>query len=56
MLNTAQTKPVVLATYLFSQTGNVVVNDIQARFVFRDGKICENRDYWNGAAFKVPNT
>ena len=27
-----------VATYLFSQTGNVVVNDIQARFVFRDGK------------------
>ena len=24
--------------------------------VMRDGKICENRDYWNGAAFKVPNT
>ena len=22
----------------------------------RDGKICENRDYWNGAAYKVPNT
>ncbi len=22
----------------------------------RDGKICEQRDYWNGAAFKVPNT
>jgi ketosteroid isomerase-like protein len=22
----------------------------------RDGKIIENRDYWNGAAFKVPNT
>lgn len=21
----------------------------------RDGKICENRDYWNGAAFTVPN-
>jgi hypothetical protein len=21
----------------------------------RDGKISENRDYWNGAAFKVPN-
>jgi ketosteroid isomerase-like protein len=21
----------------------------------RDGKICENRDYWNGAAFQVPN-
>ena len=22
----------------------------------RDGKISENRDYWNGAAYKVPNT
>jgi ketosteroid isomerase-like protein len=22
----------------------------------RDGKICENRDFWNGAAYKVPNT
>ena len=22
----------------------------------RDGKICENRDYWNGAAYHVPNT
>jgi ketosteroid isomerase-like protein len=22
----------------------------------RDGKICANRDYWNGAAYKVPNT
>ena len=21
----------------------------------RDGKISENRDYWNGAAYKVPN-
>lgn len=26
-----------VATYLFSQTGNTVVNDIQARFIFRDG-------------------
>ncbi|NBB11263.1 nuclear transport factor 2 family protein [Pseudomonas sp. SLFW] len=33
-----------LATYLFSQTGRTVVNDIQARFVFRDGKICEHHD------------
>src|SRR3546814_8488701 len=33
-----------VATYLFSQTGNTVVNDIQARFVFRDGKICEPHD------------
>lgn len=22
----------------------------------RDGKICEQRDYWNGARFQVPNT
>jgi len=33
-----------VATYLFSQTGNTVVNDIQARFVFRDAKICEHHD------------
>ncbi|WIE51632.1 nuclear transport factor 2 family protein [Pseudomonas sp. GM17] len=36
-----------VATYLFSQTGNTVVNDIQARFVFRDGKICEHHDHFN---------
>lgn len=33
-----------VATYLFSQTGRIVVNDIQARFVIRDGKICEHHD------------
>ncbi|RMR19828.1 hypothetical protein ALP90_02520 [Pseudomonas amygdali pv. ulmi] len=33
-----------VATYLFSQTGRTVVNDIEALFVFRDGKICEHRD------------
>ncbi|MEG0862469.1 MAG: nuclear transport factor 2 family protein [Pseudomonas sp.] len=33
-----------VATYLFSQTGRTVVNDIQARFVFRNGKICEHHD------------
>lgn len=33
-----------VATYLFSQTGRTVVNDIQARFVFRDGKIIEHHD------------
>lgn len=33
-----------IATYLFSATGNTVVNDIQARFVFRDGKISEHHD------------
>ncbi|WP_346398733.1 nuclear transport factor 2 family protein [Pseudomonas syringae] len=36
-----------VATYLFSQTGRTVVNDIQARFVFRDGKICEHRDHFD---------
>ncbi|KNX79597.1 ketosteroid isomerase [Pseudomonas sp. 250J] len=33
-----------VATYLFSQTGRVVVNDIQARFVIRDGLICQHDD------------
>ncbi|WP_327439766.1 nuclear transport factor 2 family protein [Pseudomonas donghuensis] len=33
-----------VARYLFSQTGRIVVNDIQARFVLRDGKICEHHD------------
>lgn len=36
-----------VATYLFSQTGNIVINDIQARFVFRDGKICEHHDHFD---------
>ncbi|MFC6335696.1 DUF4440 domain-containing protein [Pseudomonas sp. CCM 7891] len=36
-----------VATYLFSATGNTVVNDIQARFVFRDGKICEHHDHFD---------
>ncbi|MES2072960.1 MAG: nuclear transport factor 2 family protein [Pseudomonadota bacterium] len=33
-----------VATYTFSQTGNTVVNDIQARFEFRDGKIVRHVD------------
>jgi len=33
-----------VARYLFTQTGRTVINDIQARFVFRDGKICEHHD------------
>ncbi|NQD91209.1 nuclear transport factor 2 family protein [Pseudomonas sp. CrR25] len=33
-----------VATYLFSQTGNTVVNHIEASFVFRDGKIVEHHD------------
>ncbi|MEX5530467.1 nuclear transport factor 2 family protein [Pseudomonas syringae] len=36
-----------VATYLFSHTERTVVNDIQARFVFRDGKICEHRDHFD---------
>ena len=36
-----------VATYLFSQTGNTVVNRIEARFVFRDGKIAEHRDQFD---------
>ncbi|WP_439885272.1 nuclear transport factor 2 family protein [Pseudomonas syringae] len=36
-----------VATYLFSQTGRTVVNDIQARFVFRDGLICEHHDHFD---------
>ena len=33
-----------VATYIFSQTGNTVVNDIQASFIFRDGRIVRHVD------------
>jgi ketosteroid isomerase-like protein len=33
-----------VATYVFSQTGNTVVNRIEASFVFHDGKIVAHRD------------
>jgi ketosteroid isomerase-like protein len=33
-----------VARYLFSQTGRAVVNRIDARFAFRDGRIVEHRD------------
>jgi ketosteroid isomerase-like protein len=36
-----------VATYLFTQTGRTVINDIQARFVFRDGRICEHHDQFD---------
>lgn len=36
-----------VATYLFSQTGNTVVNRIQANFRFADGKIVEHRDHFD---------
>ncbi|QXH34920.1 nuclear transport factor 2 family protein [Pseudomonas muyukensis] len=48
-----------VATYLFSQTGRVVVNDIQARFVIRDGLICQHDDTfdlwrWSRQALGMP--
>ena len=48
-----------VATYLFSQTGRVVVNDIQARFVIRDGLIRQHDDSfdlwrWSRQALGVP--
>jgi ketosteroid isomerase-like protein len=33
-----------VASYQFSQTGRQVVNRIEARFAFRDGRIVEHRD------------
>jgi hypothetical protein len=30
-----------------ARPGRTVVNDIQARFVFRDGKICEHHDHFD---------
>jgi ketosteroid isomerase-like protein len=33
-----------VATYIFSQTGRTVVNDIRAGFEFRDGKIVRHTD------------
>jgi ketosteroid isomerase-like protein len=36
-----------IATYTFSQTGNTVVNHIDASFHFRDGKISEHRDQFD---------
>lgn len=50
-----------VAHYLFSQTGRTVVNRIQARFVFRDGRIVEHRDTfdlwrWSRQALGVKGT
>ncbi|QDQ28584.1 nuclear transport factor 2 family protein [Chitinimonas arctica] len=36
-----------VATYEFSKTGNMVVNDIRATFEFRDGKIVRHRDVFD---------
>jgi len=48
-----------VATYLFSKTDRMVVNDICARFVFRDGKIAEHHDQfdfwrWSRQALGTP--
>lgn len=36
-----------VATYLFSQTGNMVENHIEAHFRFAGGKIVEHRDHFD---------
>ena len=36
-----------VASYTFSKTGRRVVNDIQAKFVFQDGKIVRHQDSFN---------
>lgn len=33
-----------IATYVFSQTGRVVINDIRAEFIFKNGKIAQHKD------------
>lgn len=48
-----------VARYLFSQTGRTVVNDIQARFVIRDGLILQHDDSfdfwrWSRQALGLP--
>ena len=35
------------ATYIFSKTGNQVVNKIDAQFKFKDGKIIHHKDHFN---------
>ena len=36
-----------VATYTFSQTGRVIVNDIHATFSFRNGRIVRHQDHFN---------
>jgi ketosteroid isomerase-like protein len=48
-----------IATYTFTQTGRPVVNDVRARFRFRDGLIAEHRDdfsfyRWSRQALGTP--
>jgi len=35
------------AHYIFTPTGRKVINEIHARFEFKDGKIVHHRDYFN---------
>jgi ketosteroid isomerase-like protein len=48
-----------IATYTFTQTGRPVVNDVRAKFRFRDGLIAEHRDdfsfhSWSRQALGAP--
>jgi ketosteroid isomerase-like protein len=48
-----------IATYTFTQTGRPVVNDVRAKFSFRDGLIAEHRDdfsfhSWSRQALGTP--
>jgi ketosteroid isomerase-like protein len=48
-----------IATYTFTQTGRLVVNDVRAKFRFRDGLIAEHRDdfsfhQWSRQALGAP--
>ena len=36
-----------VATYTFSQTGRIVINDIHASFSFRNGKIIRHQDHFD---------
>lgn len=36
-----------VATYTFTGTGNKVINDIQSSFVFKDGKIVQQKDVFD---------
>ncbi|MBC3881813.1 nuclear transport factor 2 family protein [Undibacterium sp. LX40W] len=36
-----------VATYVFSQTGRTIVNDIHASFEFKDGKIVKHKDHFD---------
>ena len=42
-----------IATYTFTQTGRPVVNDVRAKFKFRDGLIASEHIYWDQASLLV---